>query len=689
MRGYTATAIRTCMLSALIVLCVGAVSSAGAGSFAADQADALPAGKASNAGIILVNAAGWMETSGKAPSGNILWLTVRDHTVFLKGILSLVQIAFLPGLVIVLLLGLNDGLLRTVVLSFGLSMIFNYHIVTLLVLLGIYKSSVVYGIFLVELLLLLYVSRRWLSAPISVIFSHDAIRMGAFLGDLRQEDAESRIHSVVTFAAAGIAIVGCLAAAAGKIGSTFEHWDAVVSWNPWAVEWSQNRMPYHTWGYYPQLLPANWSLSYVFLSGSELQFFPKAVALLFAPAIVLLMLDLGMRKRDRGFFLAAAATAYLLFAFLGCFVTSGYADVPVAFFGVAALYAILPPGTDETGETKRISIVLCGLLCAAGAITKQAGLYLVVAFPVMAYLVAWKDNPTMTTGDRVRAFCLCALTAIAVAVPWYVYKFILLFQGHERGNIEYLLVGIHGGRTLAERFVHGMSMLINHMGMIPFLVFFPATTLAGLICKKTRGLVLVVIIPYFLIWALGFSYDGRNLAFVLPFLGITFGLSLEHLIIRRGIARPSHLFGWIMQIKLGHAMVIALLLAGLASWLLPAGLLHKLHFERLQNRADPINALLYRNYETKRLYGKVLTNYQIMAHLPILKDMYEYQYFGDLARLRSGIRKKAPDFLLYSGPREPGGPVYQYIMKKIERGDLEIVDKAGGTLLLKVVRGDK
>ena len=77
------------------------------------------------------------------------------------GLLSIVQVAFLPGYLAVCAAKLTEGLCRTLVLSFALSLVMNHFLVLGLVLLGCYRPGVVYALFGAELAALAWTARRW------------------------------------------------------------------------------------------------------------------------------------------------------------------------------------------------------------------------------------------------------------------------------------------------------------------------------------------------------------------------------------------------------------------------------------------------------------------------------------------------------------------------------------------------
>ena len=117
-----------------------------------------------------------------------------------------------------------------------------------------------------------------------------------------------------------------------ELGQIFQQWDAVVSWNRWAVDWAAGRLPFAT-SIYPQLLPTNISLSYLFLQSSDVWIFAKSFQFLFCLLLLLATLDMARIEGRFGYVPAVAITYGLLVAILRFrMLSSGYADVPLAFF---------------------------------------------------------------------------------------------------------------------------------------------------------------------------------------------------------------------------------------------------------------------------------------------------------------------------------------------------------------------
>ena len=195
--------------------------------------------------------------------------------VFLLGLISLLQTAFLPGFLLLSLLRLSDGLIKTLVLSFALSLIFNHLVVFLLVAMGIYGPQAMFVLLGLELLALNWMLWQRRREPPGAALQNDWQRGEDLVRELSRSDPAVRLCGTAVALLAVWMIGSCVArVCVAEAGTVFVEWDVVVSWNPWALAWAENRLPSMTF-HYPQLLPCNWSVSYVLMGDARIQFFAK------------------------------------------------------------------------------------------------------------------------------------------------------------------------------------------------------------------------------------------------------------------------------------------------------------------------------------------------------------------------------------------------------------------------------
>jgi len=142
----------------------------------------------------------------------------------------------------------------------------------------------------------LAVDGHWLRIGLAEAVAALRLRWRAFFEEIENSDAIAGSTLGRALVVTALLVIGGFALACiAQVGQIFQQWDAVVSWNRWAVDWAANRLPYAT-SIYPQLLPTNLSLSYVFMQSSEVWVFAKAFQFLFCLMLLLAMLDLARIK---------------------------------------------------------------------------------------------------------------------------------------------------------------------------------------------------------------------------------------------------------------------------------------------------------------------------------------------------------------------------------------------------------
>src|SRR5271157_404090 len=173
----------------------------------------------------------------------------------IAGLASLLQITVLPGFLIVRALKCKFDACLTIIFSFALSLIANYFLVFLLTVLGLYISPVVYLIFVCEVLLIFVVHKdsilKLLKSPLSSGFNTVSEKVRKLLSTSYYFFCASKHKIVVTMSSLCIVwLVYCLFLQAST-QSVFWCTDDIYSWNDWAVQWFNNKIPLLTF-HYPQ-----------------------------------------------------------------------------------------------------------------------------------------------------------------------------------------------------------------------------------------------------------------------------------------------------------------------------------------------------------------------------------------------------------------------------------------------------
>jgi hypothetical protein len=431
--------------------------------------------------------------------------------LMLLGILSILQVAFLPGFLLVIAIRIGRGWLEIALLSFASSLILNYIVVVLLVTMGLYQPWVVRGLFGMELLALGVIGwrQRWLTSP-----NRTASRNCPVPGDSQvASDWLSRLPIV-----ASIAVIAYFASfLLREWGTIFTSWDAAVSWNKWALAWADNRFPVPTM-HYPQLLPTNISLTYLLIGDVRIQFFAKWVMACFPLAILLTQFELARRLQVRCYYWGVAITGWYLLALLGPDLTSGYADVPAAFLSFVPYYLLLTCQEENTGTRNR---VLAGaFLASGGLLTKQSGIFPTLAYPLLVAMVLRQSAPKPNRAKGMRLAVVSGLIILALVLPWLIFKEIEIQRGRDMNELAYNVASeIHSGRTLWERIQFGLASLSQSFAPLPAAILLWGL-LGSLGNRIWRAVFCMLILPGFLAWCLVSSYDLRNLAPVVPLAAV-------------------------------------------------------------------------------------------------------------------------------------------------------------------------
>jgi hypothetical protein len=222
----------------------------------------------------------------------------------------------------------------------------------------------------------------------------------------------------------GLAVMlGLFAAAFASVSDSNPQggWDAFSIWNLRA------RFLLHTgtWHYAVTPFPVGAHMEYPLLlsgvvargwtyAGSLSPFVPIATALVFAVALVLLLVSALALQRGASTGLLAGVVLLANPSFVNQ-APSQYADVPLAFFFVAAL-ALIVLGGGSARPTRYLS--LAGVFAGFAAWTKNEGALLLVALAAALFVTAWRSAGWRSATRRAGIFLLGALPGLLL-VLWF------------------------------------------------------------------------------------------------------------------------------------------------------------------------------------------------------------------------------------------------------------------------------
>lgn len=543
--------------------------------------------------------------------------------MLLFGVLSVFQLTLFPGLLLIRLFSAKRSFIQQFAYVFMLSLLANYLAVFLLVAVGLYYRSLVLVLFAIEVALLVWLNRGILTAKVTGGGAQIKKKLSSslsFFSEWTRKDFWSASLYLLFGLIAVLGIVWVLFVWVKNFGTVFQTWDAWASWDRWAEKWAENRFPGDTWEY-PQLIPMSYSLAYKFIGTVAVKFFGKSIMPLFTLFIALMLFDLGRKNKSYGYMLGSALAVYSINSLLGKYIPDGYVDIPVACFSFMAVYTLLKAeDVSHVGELKQ-SLLLGSLATAAAAVTKQTGLYLMFFYPLLAYLWVLRGNKKI---ERRQAFALLAkhfLLVLVLVVPWYVFMEYGIIYGGNTSNIQYVISDIYEGQSYTQRFLIALQLPGNY-------AYFYAFLLASLFVlnNKFRQIVILLILPFSILWALFLSYEGRNLAVALPLVSMSTGVAVEAWVSRIRAATINR-----RRVRVPAFAIFLVAVAGLGLGTLALSdqqLIDKQIYEQRQIFLPELNVKMYRYFS--RVHGPqpVITNYPL-DWLPGFKGIWRFERFLD------------------------------------------------------------
>lgn len=607
-------------------------------------------------------------------------------SIFILGLLSVIQIAFLPGILILRFCDLKKGFIHTMVFAFGLSLIANHLLVFAITAIGINITISYSLIFVLELVAIFWLYANPLRTSIEKFISSKRTEIQEHIGSLNfvtKEEKKSDLSNIIVeiinlifFILALSSIWWAFRVWYTNLDTVFTQWDSIVSWNRWATEWFSGIFPIKT-NRYAQLVPTNFAVSYAFLGNTKIQFFAKSIMPLFNLYILLLMFDLGLSTKNPGYFIGVVASRYIIKKFLGDYIASGYVDVALAFFSFLTVYSLLK-ARSVNSQTQKRNYVKLGFIFAAGtALTKQNGLYVFAFYPLLSYVLAIKDFNGASLANKIAPYIKWFAISLCIILPWYLLNEFRIQAGTIDTNVGYLMGARHQGRDLFERFVRAVGLLEEYAILYIFILF-----LLPFLDSALIWVTITLLIPYSVIWVFAFSTFPRNLAISLPLLGMMTGLSAQRL-----IDFIKHITQKIELGKLKFFVVIV----GLAG-LVMAGSFY-FQDERLINHQEEqqkgallsyINQQIYDYFEEIGQFQPIMTNYPI-RYLPGMEDLQiDIDNFSNYNTYLQVIQNHPEVRLLLLFENTADDLVMQDIHQKIEQGDFELIFKDGKYSLIKI-----
>lgn len=606
---------------------------------------------------------------------------------FLFGTLGFMQMTLLPGLFAYRFLKVQTRFFDKILIVFGLSLIANYIIVFLLSLLGIYTRVTLGVLVLAEIAAILWKFRDQWHRPVDDLLesSREGINKAIqFFFPNRGQNCVSALRyfmGIVLLLLAARSILWGVNIFIQNLGTVFSAWDAVVSWNRWATVWASNVVPLDS-GFYPQLVPLNWSITYVLLGSPAIQFFAKALMPVFGIMMLVGFFSLFIQTGRSHFLISVVVLYPLLKTFLDRGMSDGYVDIAVAFFAFATLY-ILVRARDVSDIQQLDRLYILGALFSAGAaVTKQTGVYIALWYPILVIVNLLDSKSPVDQSRRLRLLSSYAVIAL-LWVSWYVFKAARLYMGIDRNAVD-IYVSLSADKYESASV---FQQIITAIGQYrEFVVLFLLVALAFPWMHRFYKVLTVLFAPYPIIWAWLASYDTRNLAIFLPALALVSGHAIQ--IILEGFISLAERMN-ILRTRTYIPFALAVLgLISLNFVISPQRLEQQQVDQQKQIFSPNKNELLYELVEANGPETRVLTNYP----MNLLPGLEQYQVgfdFEDFDQFVAHTQNPEIEYILL--PNAVRDQVRNYVDQKIAAGDYEVIarDKQWKTFtLIRIVNRD-
>ncbi len=442
------------------------------------------------------------------------------------GILGLLQITLLPALILMKVTKLRGGLVERLLRLFPLSLTVNYLLIYLFASLHLYIRPLMFAVIIAEVLCILWLYRKEFIRPvgqtaagISEAFRKELAPLRDFFAE--KPDGGSVLRGWIWVASGCLALSGVLWAfhlCRLNFGTVFTGWDTLYSWNAYAETWAGGKIPKID-GMYPQLLPSNWSISFLLQGGSAVQFFNTLLPPIFFLMIQIMLFDLGFQRRESGFFFAAIIARFMMKKLMGDQLFDGYMDVPAAAMSLMSIYTFLKAENRPIDEQHQ-AIFLGMIFAAATAVTKQSGSITLIFAPLAVFMIL--PDASRSLGLRKKTI-LCGIVLLIVC-PWYLRCLLISTGGEGRELIAGGIMDFNRQYDLSYR----LRLAISTLGKYRICFLFG---LIGLpfISKKYRILLFLMAWPLTILWAVNYSYDTRNLGPALPYISLICGLAISRI----------------------------------------------------------------------------------------------------------------------------------------------------------------
>ena len=419
------------------------------------------------------------------------------------GTLALIQCWFLPGFV-VLSFSRQLNNLDKIILSPLLSMFVNYLIVIFLVLINQFNFNNIILVILIEIFL---IGLLYIKYSKSIFLKILNLRKVSLKFNFWAFDFIILLFFIIFFFLA-----------LNTIGEVIHLGDPIVMWNEWSKDIYLNKIP--STGDYPLAYPILGAITYILLGTFEIEFFARIVCLIYPLWIFIIYLRLKKLILDNKnvlyfTFLISLILIFYIFRHYALFI--GYVD-PILFFITFSLGYLYILFRDKKLSILDLLIVVFAI--STPAITKQTGILLTAFLPFILIIFMIKENKEI----KLSFFFKLTFLVFIFSASWYLFKIYgYIFEFGDASNVKSLIKQVKGSNTF--KLLRGLNYAFG--------IFYPVVIILFLIGLKnfySRIIGLFLALPYFLIWALFFGNDNRNLSIAIPIIAFVLSVGLIEVI---------------------------------------------------------------------------------------------------------------------------------------------------------------
>ena len=562
-----------------------------------------------------------------------------------KEVAAFLMLTILPGLAVAGILRASFGRFRSFLLLPGLSLPVNYLFASVMSAVGLFTPLASWIYTFCCLFLVIFIYRKPIAGslkchPLDAIEKHFQAA-GAYLAG----GNTPQWLRMTAFAGALAGIFYCISWFWNGVDNIFTCWDSALSWNYWAESWAKGVFPARV-GEYPQLLPMNWAIAY-HLTGENIQFVPKAAISIFPLLTVLFFWERGIFRRQDSLLFAIPVWCFY-FSNVGYLSHGGELDLLISYYPVAVYFIFLYAGEAESKSIFFRQLITAAIITAAAGVTKQAGLYLLFAFWVLAHWMLKESRERLQISRRQWFGTLLAVTGgcILFVAPWYLVAIARTGEGRNQSNIQLVTHSIYGGKSLFDRFLCSIRLFVLklqsglpgiasarwavldkssgivigigklyglHLLWGVVVIIFDLAVIG--ICRRVRGYLplLGVTLLFFLIWSIFFCYDLRNLSLVLPFIALLVAVSSTELLEKYAAK--------FKLLPLLSAVMLIFVLTNPAQ-LFTRNRVMKFHSRQLDAGDPVLNRQLLEVIREKGIKKQIISDYEYMKIIPGLQPYY-------------------------------------------------------------------